>query len=217
MAGIAEQALKTLAYRINTYDFLASLFLTLPDDTLAEKIREPHKSEDMDDSIANQLLIRYSLACINKSTPEILQELGVDRAKLLRGLREDGPRPPYESLFLSANASESCVAIMDHYLNAGLAPIEDVHEPPDYLGVEFNFMATLCRKEYDALKRGNTKKAALYRNITDDFLFAHTGQWAGQFALEMQQNAQTDFYRGIAFLISDFMREEMDMLSTRKK
>ena len=215
MPGMAKQALATLAYRVNTYDFLASLFLTLPDDTLAEKIREPHGMDDMDDSAANRLLIKYSLACANKTNADILQELGVDRAKLLRGLREDGPRPPYESLFINAKMEESNAAIMNHYLKAGLAPVQEVHEPPDYLGVEFNFLATLCRKEYNALERGNMPKAALYRGIAEDFLSAHTGRWAGQFAMEMQRNAHTDFYRGIAVLISDFIREEMERLSER--
>jgi TorA maturation chaperone TorD len=214
MPDMTEQAKASLASRINTYDILASLFLTLPDDDLVAKIRGLHEVEDVDveDSAANSLLRRYSLACNAKTNAEILRELGIDRANLLRGLREEGPRPPYESLFVNAQAEESNTAVMSDYLKAGLAPLQGIHEPPDYLGVEFNFLATLSRQEYDAWEQGDAPCATRHQRNADDFWRSHPGRWAEQFAAEMKHYAGTDFYRGIAALIADFMREERERL-----
>ena len=82
----------------------------------------------------------------------------------------------------------------------GIRVPEEWHQPPDYIGVELDFMRLLCEKELG--HRNNSQLKAL-REVLDEekaFLEDHLGLWVPDFCKRMLEEAREDYYRGIAHL-----------------
>ena len=148
-----------------------------------------------------------------KNDEEVLRELSVDRTQLLRGVVDGGALPPYESLYTSAKAEDSCLSVAEAYRRAGLGVDESTHEPPEYIGCELGFMLALCEREAEARARGDDELVADCIAAQKSFLAGHLGRWAGKYANAMAINARTGFYRGMGLLLGKFMEEESTLLS----
>ena len=99
--------------RANAYAFFSELFLALPDEQLVHTIR----CDDLGAMLAGEsvavqnALKRYVEEVDGKNDEEVLRELSVDRTQLLRGVVDGGALPPYESLYTSAKAEDSCLSV----------------------------------------------------------------------------------------------------------
>lgn len=192
----------------NTYDAFATLFLTLPDGKLVEHIRSLTASADLTEAEGDRLMARYAVSTMPKTDETVIQELGVDRVHLLRGLLKEDPRPPYESQYMGQKPEDCNASIMESYLEAGIAPVLEIHEAPDQIGVQFNFLATLYRRAYEACAKDDMESCEKQMQLADSFFSNHVGCWAMQFADTMYENARTDFYRGVAAMLRDWLGQE---------
>ena len=195
--------------RSDSYNFFASLLLTLPDKDFVRKIR----GLALPDDGVPALLKKYIEETKNLSDEEVLQEIAVDRTYLLRGLTENGPRPPYESLYLRVSPSETIGGVNVFYANNNYAVSPDIHEPGDYIGVELSFMKELCLLE--ASSDGELKSGYLSRQ--KEFYEKHLGRWIKDWAREIITYAKTDFYRAIGHMLKDFIAEEEQVLEMMMK
>lgn len=190
-----------LNVRTEGFAFLQSIFLTLPDKNFVKQMMGLKFDHETDES--TQLLRQFIMDNKLKPIELILQELAVDRAQLLRGMSPSGPRPPYESLYVNQPPQKIAGQLMDFYNHAGVSPLEEIHESPEYIGMELAFMHDLSSRELEAVKVGDLKTADQLHEMQNLFLKEHLGKWAGLFADEMFQHAKTDFYRGISLLLKD--------------
>ncbi len=201
--------------RANAYAFFSDLFLALPDEQLVHTIR----CDDLGAMLAGEsvavqnALKRYVEEVDGKNDEEVLRELSVDRTQLLRGVVDGGALPPYESLYTSAKAEDSCLSVAEAYRRAGLGVDESTHEPPEYIGCELGFMLALCEREAEARAQGDDGLAAECVAAQKSFFANHLGRWAGKYADAMVINARTSFYRGMGLLLGEFMAEESALLS----
>lgn len=156
---------------------------------------------------------------LSKGTLDPVTELATDYAGLFLG--SEGPvtqsgTQPYESVHTSSNglimqkARDQVAAI---YRANDLDLVNNLNIPEDHIGLELDFMAFLCRQVRDAQARNQSDiLASLYRKR--EFLQNHILNWIPDFCRNVEKNANTTFYKGLARLTRIFIRIDSD--STNK-
>lgn len=190
-----------LDQRIVLIDFLSSLFLTLPDEALLNRLFELQWDES--ESAGSNEIAAYIDERRNADREEVLLELGRDRARLMRGANNEGMRSAYESLYSSCSANESIGSLNRFYADAGFAVSEEIHDAVDQLGIEIAFLSVLMKREREALAQGDATAAAQWREQEQHFMEQHLSRWAHEYAADMRSFAQTGFYRGVGMLIDE--------------
>jgi len=208
MDTIDEGDVTITRHRLESYSFLSSIFLTLPDEALVTNlmkfpVEQPQQSPGM------QLIGGYIKRHHMNTLDSVLLELATDRVKLFRGITKTGPRQPYESMYLNQPPQDIIGGLNQFYAKINYSVSKDLKESSEQIGVEFSFLQALCEKELEALSDGLLDQVEKYRGLQQSFLKQHLGRWAGLFAEEMERYAQTDFYRGIALLIQELIQEEL--------
>lgn len=125
----------------------------------------------------------------------LVDGLARDRTYLFRALAPDvGAPPPYETQYRNHLTREAGIGEMtDVYRAAGMEVGDEVHERPDYLGVELAFMTRLIEAELDA----GTEALEGLRESQAAFFFDHLGQWAPDYVSDALGHARTDFFIGV--------------------
>jgi len=209
--------------RAKIYDLLLGIFSHLPDQQLLNKIRGDDINNVLNTlSELNSARCRSGLDFIHsyqsaiKSRPddEVLTELSVDRTKILRGTGHPDLKPPYEGLYKEdRDVGQSLLEVKRCYREAGMLPDETVHEPPDYICVELDFMKQLCLKEQSHWLSDGDITETIATEVA--FLTEHLGSWVGEFCQQVERHALTDFYRGFALILEAVISTDMQYLRQR--
>jgi len=195
-------------HRLESYSFLSSIFLTLPDEALVTNLLK-FPVEQSQQSPGMQLIGAYIKGHQSDALDSVVLDLSKDRVKLFRGITKQGPRPPYESLYLDQPPQDIIGGLNQFYAKINYCVSENLKESPEQIGVEFSYMQELCKRELEAIEGGLVEQVEKYRGLQQSFLQQHLGRWAGLFAQEMEGYAQTDFFRGIGLLIQELIEEEL--------
>ena len=119
---------------------------------------------------------------------------------------------PYGSAWLQPGGSlmqESTEAVQALYQEGGFDVDDDVHELPDHVAVELEFLYALefalerSRRENDAAERGRIE------DLRRRFLGVHLGAWIEPFAARVESGSQSVFYRELAALARRFVEMEL--------
>ncbi len=152
-------------------------------------------------------------------------ELAADHAALLLGM---SPRPvsPYESVHTSEEHLMMQGArdeVVRAYAGAGFAKAGEYRVPEDHVSLELDFMAALGMRAAEAVGRvlageatedGADSLADAERDMNAqlDFLEKHLLVWIPGFCDLLEGRAATPFYRGVAQMLREFLRQERDCL-----
>ena len=193
------------------YGLLANVYLRIPEgetlsvhwDPALRLLEFPQKGTEkpLQDVQEGLNLIKDYLSTENPPAEERLLNLSRDWTRLFRGVDVKGPLPPYESLYRTGRTQKEPVRQINRLFSGmGIRIPEEWHQPPDYIGVELDFMRLLCAKEREARKK--TETDALHGVLTAErsFLEHHLALWAPVFCKKMMEQAREGFYRGIARL-----------------
>jgi len=206
--------------RAKIYDLLLGIFSYLPDQQLLSKIR----GDDLKNALnalsqlnsarcgsGLDLIDSYQSSIKFRPDDEVLIELSVDRTKILRGTGHPDLKPPYEGLYKAGrDVGQSLLEVKRFYRESGMLPDETVHEPPDYICVELDFMKQTCLKEQDLWNsEGDVLKVIA---IEEAFLTEHLGSWVGEFCQQVERHALTDFYRGFAVIMEAVVLTDMQYM-----
>jgi len=151
-----------------------------------------------------------------ENDPGYFGELQLDYDALLN---VPGPKLtfPYESCYTHRNIDGT-------YGRLWQEPAQDMHRIlkeweivfaegwdliPDHVAIELFFMAELCR--FTSL----AKNVEDWKRLEDwqmRFFQAHLNSWIFEYLNVLEMKADTDFYRGIAHLLRDFLEEEKEGL-----
>ncbi|MFT7004127.1 MAG: TorA maturation chaperone TorD [Sulfurimonas sp.] len=182
----------------NLYNFFASFFLELPNNELVKKMRQFESMEATDEG--TKLLKQYALSKKGVNDEIVLEELAIDRTYLMRGTTKVGPRPPYELVYANGEykeeSDEALVEITKIYQKFGMKIVSSTNDRPDFLGIELAFMAKFCDQDDS-------------KEIQKSFLINHLGNFSLQYSEEVLKFSRTDFYKGIALLLAEFIRAEV--------
>ena len=105
------------------------------------------------------------------------------------------PCPPWESVYTSPKRlmmQDAAGQVRKLYEEAGLA-INTDEVMPDHIGAELNFLAVLLQRTHSETV---TKDKQV--RITEMFLNEHLLKWAPNFTRDMEDAAETPFYKALA-------------------
>ena len=206
------QTLHTLSkIRRDLYGLLSSAYIQLPDKKILKLKWEPasellrHSPKGMEDSLKQiqtglDLITSYG-SKTNLSDEEILQNLSKDWTRLFRGVARDGILPPYESLYRTGKLQEKpAQEIYRLFSRMGIRIPDEWHQPPDYIGVELDFMRLLCSRELESREKREKDSTVEVVKVEESFVQNHLAPWLPTFCQKMMEAAREDFYRGIAGL-----------------
>ena len=211
---------ETAAARAQIYAFFVHVFGQLPDSGLIANIRQGHihqlftgfsELNRPDFNTGLDHISSYSQQIHKEPDEMILKDLGIDRTRLVRGTGHADMTPPYEGLYKERqDESGWLLKVKRFYINAGLIPDETVHEAPDFLCIELDFMRMLCQREQR--RRLTSQDVAATVSQEHEFLKKHPASWVGDYCDRVAKYALTDLYRGIAMILKGYMAVEMDYL-----
>ena len=137
--------MERLQQRIESYNFFAFIFLTLPDDAFIENVLAldiPHGAEG-----GMKMLKTFIDASKNKDKKELWTELSVDRTYLIRALSQDGPRPPYAPVYCGRASPQTLAKPTIAYSKLGYALSPVSHEHSAYIRIDIVCSEDLCQRE----------------------------------------------------------------------
>lgn len=145
----------------------------------------------------------------SRSEGEDYDDVDSDRLRLFVGPARL-KAAPYESVYLSREGllfEDETIAVRRFYRRFGLQVERLNRDPDDHIGLELNFLATLCLRALDALEADDPQAASAFIDGHAQFLDEHLCAWAPQFIERVGEHAQTAFYRGIAHLLEGTLDE----------
>jgi len=215
----------TAVARSKIYYFILHSFIRIPDAGLVEELKSREFLEfiniycsagNIKLKQANAAIRSYCTDIAFRDSADVLNELAVDRTRLLRGTFGKTLRPPYESLYVPAiNTGDIISFVKNDYRKAGILPDENVGEMLDYLGVELDFMYQLCLREEEKRNTGEDVIPTII--LEEGFLNNHLGVWIGSYCRLAEPEAVTDFFRGILLFIDAFIDTEIKLIPELKK
>jgi len=134
-------------------------------------------------------------------------ELAVEYANLFLGVKGKVPHPS-ESAYRSKDhliMQEPMDEVLHAYWDAGVDKEKKFTEPADHIAVELQFMAYLCRRAAEALKKNKKDEARKYLKMQKDFLKNHLSLWVSPFVKDVLEAAEVDFYKGVAMITKRFV------------
>ena len=220
----AEEWAELAKNRSQIYGFLASVYNRKPDqqfvlDLLSEDFAGFLRSLIDDDQLPQTM--REGLDTIERfvcqhqgiAAEELSTQLGVERTRLLRGVKLGyGPPPPYESLYMGSGERpilEAISAVRQAYAEEGVGLPEGAGEQPDFIGVELDFMRYLTEQEMRASTKEITQQTVEILEKEESFLEGHIHLWVPHFCEMMEKEAHMGFYQGIAEMTKGFVLDEL--------
>ena len=188
--------------RIEVYRILSQFYLREVDAPQLKAMKslkapEPCGNETWDKGWRDLLLFLY------ETDESCLEELAVDYARIFlsAGVAQGQAAFPYESVYTDRHGQLG--GVPDGELSAlynakGLKPSEkNFKVPNDHIGLEFAFMACLCRDPIGEQRA---------------FLKGHLLNWYSDFCRDVKRYAHTEFYKAVAEITRGFMELESGLI-----
>jgi TorA maturation chaperone TorD len=149
-----------------------------------------------------ELLQRWSQEQSAGLSASDFQNLKTDYTRLFIGL-DTLPTAPWESVYFNRERlvfQEQTIQVRDWYSRFGLQVEKINREPDDHIGLELLFVSHLASLALQTVEQGDEKRLEELLQAQRDFLSEHVLRWGLVWARLVEQNALTDFYRGLAHL-----------------
>jgi TorA maturation chaperone TorD len=138
--------------------------------------------------------LKKAIGGIDMTSEDELDELLWEYTRLFIGPYKL-PCPPWESVYTSPKRllmQDAADEVRKIYEDAGLT-INTADVMPDHIGAEINFLGVLLQKTYSEADRKDH-----YTKITERFLTDHLLKWVPSFTKDMENAAETSFYKALA-------------------
>ena len=147
--------------------------------------------------------------CFKSSGVEVLL---LDYSRLFLGPFEILAKP-YGSVYLDGEKvvmGDSTMQALELYREGGFDVAEDFLEMPDHIAVELEFLYLLS---FRIGKASDDEERSHLIVLKQKFLEEHLGRWVGTLSEAIGKGAQTDFYKRLADLTEQFVREDLQELT----
>lgn len=216
---ISALELESLASEVVLLGFLGKVLYTEPNREWLQQLTSnqifseaPFGAEQEEIQHGLELLQNWSLAHKKGISDDEYANLNLDYARLFIGLESTHPSPPWGSVYLDRERlvfQQSTQRVRAWYQRFNLEPEQINKEPDDHIALELIFMARLAKM---ALETTDKQKYIEYLTAQRDFLHENLLRWGPSWAKLVKQHAQTDFYRGMAYLVHGTLLAIADML-----
>lgn len=225
--GPGVQAAVNAGAHATMYSFLSAMFNQRPSEDLVTRLRrmgtqgigELAQTGELPSEAKRGLekIAQFVEASKGQAEEEVCQELAVDWTRLFRGVAPGyGPPPPYEAVHLGAvedQAPQVLRNVVRCYLEQGVSPRQEGADRPDYIGLEFDFLALLAEREQAAWEQGDDRVARECALAARQFFQDHPGRWVAQYCQRAISEARTGFFEGLLRLTRGMIEEKNQSLS----
>jgi TorA maturation chaperone TorD len=128
--------------------------------------------------------------------------------------------PPWESVYLSKEHlvfEAQTLEVRQTYRRFGLQAPKLHKEPDDHLGLELAFMVHLCSLGLAAIENGQPEMFQETLQAQREFMAEHLLKWAPDCLQRVIEHANTDYYRGVAYLTLGCLSETVKVLGLQRK
>lgn len=163
----------------------------------------PMESNHPDVASGLQLLQTWAQESGESISDEGLTALKADYVRLFVGLGKT-IAPPWESVHLNEQRmifQEQTLQVREWYRSFGVESEKLYREPDDHIGLELSFLAHLATLGLQALEENDENKFERTVQAQCQFISEHPLKWAPHWCQLVEENAKTDFYRGLAKVI----------------
>lgn len=122
----------------------------------------------------------------------------------------NGTCPPYQGLYEADPFRETrqMADLAGFYGAFGAEPEGPIHERPDHVGCELEFLAFLSLGREAAREDGNPELEETCREAEDAFLRDHLGRWLGRFCLDLAEATDHPVFGALAGVGTRFVSRE---------
>ena len=202
--------------RAQTYGLLANLFREEVDaDSLRElqAMRFPTATGNAKVDEGYHLLYDY----LKTAWDDSVTELAIDfvRTFIGHGVNAYSAAYPYESVYTSERRlmmQEARAEVLQTLRENGLKR-GAWNEGEDHVALELEFQQIMATRTVNALRDGDEVEAIALLTTQKNFLEDHLAAWAPMMTSDMKRFAQTDLYRGLAYLTDGFLQTDEAFLA----
>lgn len=184
-----------------TLNLLSSMYLFKP----TKEVLENWKGLLTQDTPDFMLNLKEALDKIDLHAKQQLEDLLWEYTRLFIGPYKL-PCPPWESVYTSGKKlmmQEAYDQVQEFYLEAGLV-VGDPNIMSDHIGAELNFLAVLYEK-----MNSEAEKCPFYEGIVKRFLDEHARKWIPQFTADLENAADSQFYKALARVTHDAIMKDL--------
>ena len=203
-----RETIKALEAALSVHEMLAGLFLREPTSAQIEQLGTGESGKRMS---GLGYPVTAGLEHLDAAARE--EAIAVEYCRLFIG---PGPHlSPHEAVIRGENRhwGQATVDVSAAYAEAGFELRSEVHEMPDHVGVEFQFMATLLRTELDNRRQRRSVPEKRAREQRRQFLEEHLSRWLPDFAEAVAEASHLAFYRELSRFAADWVQAELDQLN----
>jgi putative dimethyl sulfoxide reductase chaperone len=123
---------------------------------------------------------------------------------------------PWESVHTNKDRAifqMETLSVKNWYQRFELALASEYNEPADHIGLEFAFLADLSARTVEATEIRDGREVKRLVDAQRGFIGQHLLRWVPLWADDVDENARTDFYRGLAWLARGVVREAASFLA----
>ena len=204
-----DELMETLVGEVLVLNLLGKAFYREPDRAWLETLiadqvfEEAPLGADQPEIVRGlELLQRWTREQSGELSVSDFQNLKMDYTRLFVGL-DALPTAPWESVYFNRERlvfQEQTIQVRDWYFRFGLQVEKINREPDDHIGLELLFISHLASLALQAMEQADKKRLEELLQAQRDFLSEHLLRWGLVWARLVEQNALTDFYRGLAHL-----------------
>ena len=204
-----QELVKLNEQRAATYGLLSRLYRVEVDQPLLDELRSmrfPAKTGNENVDEGYRLLATYLSNTWDNSVTDLAIGHGIDAFSAAY---------PFESVYTSEKRllmQEARDEVLAIYRSAGLDKQDTWKEGEDHIALELEFEQIMATRTVEALRKGDEDEAVALLTTQKNFLEDHLAAWAPMMTSDMKRFAQTDFYRGLAYLTDGFLQTDQTFL-----
>lgn len=130
------------------------------------------------------------------------------------------PAPPWESVYMTNDRSlfgEPAFQIRKKLAEFDLQFIHENTDPDDHIAIELDFMNYLIHYTFSAKEEGREEDYVKGVYTQYWLMKEHLNKWISPFTKDILSSNTSDFYKGIATLLSLFVEEDFEYIKSLKE
>ena len=211
-----QELIKLNEQRAATYGLLSRLYRVEVDKPLLDELRSmrfPAKTGNENVDEGYRLLATY----LSNTWDNSVTDLAIDYVRVFigHGIDAFSAAYPFESVYTSEKRllmQEARDEVLAIYRSAGLDKQDTWKEGEDHIALELEFEQIMATRTVEALRKGDEDEAVALLTTQKNFLEDHLAAWAPMMTSDMKRFAQTDLYRGLAYLTDGFLQTDQTFL-----
>ncbi|HWI65418.1 MAG TPA: molecular chaperone TorD family protein [Symbiobacteriaceae bacterium] len=206
----------TLPYEIRAqvYQLLAALYLSPPDQTALDALRNPSFVADFPLG-RGAGDVEAGLSRLAEALPGVTDRGLMEEFWHLFGTLGPAAAPPWQSVYLDREhvlMGEETLRVRALFARFGLASALADRQPEDHLGLQLQFLSIMAARTAEQLAAGDEAGARLLLEGTLECLEANLLRWVDQFARLAEAASETGFYAGLSRLTLGLLRFDQDQV-----